>query len=84
MMSRAIWRISFVGETKQAIVTPLDECERRDVKGLYARARRGEVKDFTGISAPFEAPTAPDLSLDTSQMTLKEEVEAVVELCLQK
>lgn len=62
------------------IATPLDECERRDVKGLYARARRGEVKDFTGISAPFEAPTNPDLSLDTSQMTLKDEVEAVVEL----
>lgn len=62
------------------IATPLSECERRDVKGLYARARRGEVKDFTGISAPFEAPTHPDLSLDTSQMTLKQEVEAVVEL----
>ncbi len=62
------------------IATPLDECERRDVKGLYARARRGEVKDFTGISAPFEAPTTPDLSLDTSKMTLKEEVEAVIEL----
>ena len=64
------------------IATPLDECERRDVKGLYARARRGEVKDFTGISAPFEAPTHPDLTLDTSQMTLKEEVEAVVELIM--
>ncbi|MBQ4228469.1 MAG: adenylyl-sulfate kinase [Bacteroidaceae bacterium] len=62
------------------IATPLDECERRDVKGLYARARRGEVKNFTGISAPFEAPTNPDLSLDTSKMTLKEEVEAVIEL----
>ncbi len=62
------------------IATPIEECERRDVKGLYARARRGEVKDFTGISAPFEAPTHPDLSLDTSQMTLKQEVEAVVEL----
>ncbi|MBQ6225838.1 MAG: adenylyl-sulfate kinase [Bacteroidaceae bacterium] len=62
------------------IATPLAECERRDVKGLYARARRGEVKDFTGISAPFEAPTTPDLSLDTSRMTLKEEVEAVIEL----
>ncbi len=62
------------------IATPLDECERRDVKGLYARARRGEVKDFTGISAPFEAPTNPDLSLDTSKMALKEEVEAVIEL----
>ena len=64
------------------IATPIEECERRDVKGLYARARRGEVKDFTGISAPFEAPTHPDLSLDTSQMTLKDEVEAVVALCL--
>ena len=64
------------------VSTPLEECERRDVKGLYARARRGEVKDFTGISAPFEAPTNPDLRLDTSQMTLKQEVEAVVELCL--
>ena len=63
------------------IATPLEECERRDVKGLYARARKGEVKDFTGISAPFEAPTNPDLSLDTSQMTLKDEVEAVVKLC---
>ena len=62
------------------IATPVEECERRDVKGLYARARRGEVKDFTGISAPFEAPTHPDLSLDTSQMTLKQEVDAVVEL----
>lgn len=64
------------------IATPLEECERRDVKGLYARARKGEVKDFTGISAPFEAPSNPDLSLDTSQMTLKDEVEAVVDLCL--
>ena len=64
------------------IATPLEECERRDVKGLYARARKGEVKDFTGISAPFEAPTNPDLSLDTSKMTLKDEVEAIVELCL--
>ena len=62
------------------IATPLEECERRDVKGLYARARRGEVKDFTGISAPFEPPTAPDLSLDTSRMTLEEEVKAVVGL----
>ena len=64
------------------IATPLAECERRDVKGLYARARRGEVKDFTGISAPFEAPEHPDLSLDTSRMTLQEEVEAVMELVL--
>lgn len=62
------------------ISTPLSECERRDVKGLYARARRGEVKDFTGISAPFEPPIHPDLSLDTSRLTLQEEVLAVVRL----
>lgn len=64
------------------IATPLEECERRDVKGLYARARRGEVKDFTGISAPFEAPEAPHLTLDTSKMSLREEVMAVVELAM--
>lgn len=64
------------------VATPLEECERRDVKGLYARARRGEVKDFTGISAPFEAPTNPNLRLDTSQLTLKAEVEAILELIM--
>lgn len=66
------------------ISTPLAECERRDVKGLYARARRGEVKDFTGISAPFEPPQHPDLSIDTSRMTIEEEVAAVVCLVLGK
>lgn len=44
---------------------PLEVCEQRDVKGLYAKARRGEIKDFTGISAPFEAPESPDLELRT-------------------
>jgi len=47
------------------IDTPLEECERRDVKGLYAKARAGEVKDFTGISAPFEAPTSPTVRIST-------------------
>lgn len=46
--------------------TPLSECERRDVKGLYARARKGEVKNFTGISAPFDVPENPTLSIDTT------------------
>ncbi len=64
------------------VSTPLEVCEQRDVKGLYAKARRGEVKAFTGISAPFEAPAHPDLTLDTSQMTLKEEVEAVIKLIM--
>ena len=56
------------------ISTPIEECERRDVKGLYARARRGELKNFTGISAPFEAPKHPALSIDTSKMPLEESV----------
>ncbi len=50
------------------ISTPLEVCESRDVKGLYARARRGEIPNFTGISAPFEAPPHPALSLDTSRL----------------
>ncbi|HEX7193030.1 MAG TPA: adenylyl-sulfate kinase [Thermoanaerobaculia bacterium] len=43
--------------------TPMEECERRDVKGLYGRARTGEIADFTGISAPYEPPLAPDLHI---------------------
>ena len=62
------------------ISTPLEECERRDVKGLYARARRGEVKNFTGISAPFEAPEHPALSLDTSKLSLEESVKEILKL----
>jgi sulfate adenylyltransferase len=48
------------------VATPLEECERRDRKGLYARARRGEITDFTGISSPYEVPTDADLVLDTT------------------
>ncbi len=56
------------------ISTPLAVCEARDVKGLYARARRGEVRHFTGVSAPFEAPSDPTLTLDTSRLSLEESV----------
>lgn len=66
------------------VSTPLEECERRDVKGLYAKARRGEIKNFTGISAPFEAPAHPDLSLDTSKLSLKESVDQLLDLILPK
>lgn len=62
------------------VSTPLEECERRDVKGLYARARKGEVKDFTGISAPFEAPENPALEVDTSCLSLEESVKRVVDM----
>ena len=64
------------------ISTPLEVCEQRDVKGLYAKARRGEIKDFTGISSPFEAPESPTLSLDTSTMDVHEAVERLIELTL--
>lgn len=62
------------------ISTPLEECERRDVKGLYAKARLGEIKNFTGISAPFEAPMNPDLSIDTSAVSLEESVRMLLAL----
>ena len=48
------------------VATPLTECERRDRKGLYARARRGEIPDFTGVTAPYQEPTDPDLRIDTT------------------
>ncbi|MFA6834739.1 MAG: adenylyl-sulfate kinase [Bacteroidaceae bacterium] len=66
------------------ISTPLSECEKRDVKGLYAKARAGEIKHFTGISAPFEKPINPALSLDTSQLSVEESVEKLLELILPK
>ena len=53
--------------TEVHVDTPLAVCEQRDVKGLYAKARSGEILDFTGISAPYEKPAAPDLRIDTSQ-----------------
>jgi len=62
--------------------TPLEACEQRDVKGLYAKARKGEIKNFTGISAPFEAPVRPALTLDTSVLTLEESVHKLLELIL--
>ena len=64
--------------------TPIEECERRDVKGLYAKARRGEIKDFTGVSAPFEVPLHPALSLDSSVLTVEESVNRLLDLILPK
>ena len=66
------------------ISTPIEECERRDVKGLYARARKGEVKNFTGISAPFEAPVSADIDIDTSKIPLEESVRTLAELIIKR
>ena len=64
------------------VSTSIEECERRDVKGLYARARRGEVKDFTGISAPFEVPMHPTLVIDAGNLSLQECVSRVTDMIL--
>jgi bifunctional enzyme CysN/CysC len=60
--------------------TPLDECERRDPKGLYARARAGEIPEFTGVSAPYEAPVDPELELTPQDGPLAEQVERLFRL----
>jgi adenylyl-sulfate kinase len=62
--------------------TPLEVCERRDVKGLYAKARAGQVKEFTGITAPYEAPLDPEVELRTDRLTVEECASALVsKLC---
>lgn len=64
------------------VSTPIEECERRDVKGLYKKARAGEIKEFTGISQPFEAPSNPTLSIDTTNHTIEESVELLLKIVL--
>jgi len=61
------------------VSTPLEECERRDVKGLYGRARRGELKNFTGIDDPYEAPRNPEITLDTTGMTVNQAARLVLD-----
>lgn len=60
------------------VATSLAECERRDVKGLYRRARKGEITRFTGIDDPYEPPERPELTLDTSTLTVAEAAEQVL------
>ncbi|MEQ7009422.1 adenylyl-sulfate kinase [Actinopolymorpha sp. B17G11] len=62
------------------VATPLEECERRDRKGLYAQARAGLIKEFTGISDPYEAPTDPDLVLDTTGTEIDAVATSVLDL----
>jgi len=58
--------------------TSLEECERRDPKGLYVKAREGKIRDFTGIDSPYEPPVNPQLSIDTSKMDVTAAVEQIV------
>jgi bifunctional enzyme CysN/CysC len=60
------------------VATPLIECERRDPKGLYRRARAGELPNFTGIDQPYEAPQAPELVIDTSKLSAEAACECIV------
>lgn len=64
--------------------TSLEECERRDVKGLYEKARRGEIKSFTGISAPYETPISPDIEIKTENLTVEEAAKNVLATIEQK
>lgn len=61
------------------VATPLDECERRDAKGLYARARRGEITQFTGLDDPYEPPARPEVTIDTRAVSVDEAVAHILE-----
>ncbi len=63
--------------------TPIEECEKRDVKGLYAKARAGEIKGFTGVDDPYEAPLHPEVTIDTSKLSVQGCADAIVEKLLE-
>ena len=58
--------------------TPLEVCEQRDPKGLYAKVRKGEIKNFTGVDDPYEIPENPFLKIDTSNMSIEDSVNEVL------
>lgn len=64
------------------IKCPLDICEQRDVKGLYKKARAGEIKHFTGIASPYEEPDNPELTIDTSKLNIEESVDEIINYLL--
>ena len=64
--------------------TPLAEAEKRDVKGLYKKARAGELPNFTGIDSPYEAPSSPEIRIDTTAMTAQEAADLVVSRLLER
>ena len=66
------------------INTSLEECERRDVKGLYKKAREGSLKNFTGINSPYEAPLNPDIEVNTEMISLENAVEEIAKLITKK
>ena len=64
--------------------TPISECEKRDVKGLYAKARAGEIKNFTGVNAPYEVPQNPDIEIDTTKISVAEILAVIMKKIEQK
>jgi len=64
--------------------TPLEVCEKRDTKGLYKKARAGIIKDFTGISSPFEIPGNPDLEIDTSTTSIRDSVDLILNVIIDR
>ena len=64
--------------TEVHVSTPLEVCEQRDTKGLYAKARAGELSDFTGISSPYEAPESPEVRLPTEQLSVDECIDRIM------
>jgi adenylylsulfate kinase len=78
------WLRTLLGESFIEIFvdTPLEICEQRDVKGLYQKARRGEISNFTGISSPFESPTSPEIYINTVNHTLEQSVNSILEYVL--
>jgi adenylylsulfate kinase len=66
------------------IDTPIEECEKRDPKGLYQKARQGDIKDFTGIDSPYEAPENPEITLAFSGQTAEQSAEQLFDLLKQK
>jgi adenylylsulfate kinase len=75
MIKNTVGVVNFV---EVFVDTPIEECERRDVKGLYAKARKGLIKDFTGINAPYESPENPDVKIDTTEFSVEEAVAVIL------
>ena len=78
---------ALIGEenyTEVFVNCPIEECEKRDVKGLYAKARRGEIKNFTGIDSPFEEPENADINIPSHQLSVSEGVQKIYDLVKEK
>lgn len=70
--------VGYANTVEIFVNTPVEECERRDVKGLYAKARAGEIQNFTGVNAPYEIPMAPDIEFDTTNISVEDAVTLIL------